>query len=157
MIDTPIQRLQTDGCPVSQDSCPGREGQDNIHNVSRIPPQWPSPVLTRNVDHLVHGLLGRSLPERVHAWTDRQDDACLWDDAMGKVKRSSLDVADGLLVCHTALFRSLRWESVKYPQPRNPDVQCLVEGKLSAALLSFIAGQTATRAQVFQHCSSVQR
>lgn len=34
--DTPLQSMQTDGCPVSQDSCPGREGQDNIHNVSEL-------------------------------------------------------------------------------------------------------------------------
>ncbi|KJZ75369.1 hypothetical protein HIM_05295 [Hirsutella minnesotensis 3608] len=32
IFDTPAQANATDGCPVSRDSCPGKEGQDPIHN-----------------------------------------------------------------------------------------------------------------------------
>lgn len=30
--DTPMQRIETDGCPKIQDSCPGKPGVDSIHN-----------------------------------------------------------------------------------------------------------------------------
>lgn len=32
VADTPVQSMQASGCPIGQDSCPGKPGVDNIHN-----------------------------------------------------------------------------------------------------------------------------
>lgn len=71
VADTPIQRVATQGCPTSQDSCPNAAGADSVSALFQ-PPTSRFADHSLPLDPQLHGLLLRCLHVRVHQRPEQQ-------------------------------------------------------------------------------------